>query len=210
MSPGQVAGDLRVRHGRPERGGEVFPQRRRRRSLAGLLQRLPYQGINEPPPGLRQFPDLRPVERGLGSAQLIAEPVQLAGHPGVGADQLVDDPGRAGGLAQAGDLPGRGAVTRGPGRGGQRGAALGEPLRVRAVQLGAGLTHEIGTAHPVIVPRAAAPHDCQRGPPRAARAALPDEAEKTTRGRSNQAGVMTTFRAELAAAFLNTSYASSI
>ena len=116
---GQFTGDLRIGQGRPECGGEVFPQRRRRGLLAGVLQRLPYEGVNQPPPRLRQFPDLRPVERSRGGAQLIAELDQLAGHPGVGADQLVDDPGRAGGLAQAGDLLGRGAVTGGPGLGGQ-------------------------------------------------------------------------------------------
>ena len=174
---GQVTGDLRIGQGRPERGGEVFPQRRRRGVLAGLLQRLPDEGVNEPPPRLGQFTDLRAVERSRGGAQLIAELDELAGHPRVGADQLIDHPGGPGGLARAICL----AAGRSPAARAWAARALRRPVnpsRVRAVQLGGGLIHEIGTAHPVIVPRARTPHHYRRDPPRAVRSAPVDGAGK--------------------------------
>ena len=118
---------------------------------------------------------MRNPEQMLG---VVAELDELAGHPGVGADQLIDHPGRPGGLAQACDLLGRGTVAGGPGLGGQGAAALGESLRVRAVQLGSRLSYEIGTAHPVIVPRARTPHHYRRDPPRAVRSAPVDGAGK--------------------------------
>ena len=145
----RAAPNVAVRSSRKAAGGDCSP-------ACCSVRRISV--FDQLPPLLRQFPDLRPVQRGRSGAQLITEPGQPVGHPWVGPDQLVDHPGRAGGLAQPGDLLGRGPVPGRPGLAGQGGAPLSELLWIRAVQLGGGLAKEIRTAHPVIVPPRPARH----------------------------------------------------